>query len=405
MIIDDEFSSPARQGVLGIVVGIMTVLWSGASFGAPPVVVIDHYPASSGMYIGSPSLVVLPDGSYRASHDLFGPKSTEYQKAVSIVFSSTDQGRSWKKISDISGQFWSTLFAHRGMLYFLGTDKHHGNAIIRRSADGGITWTTPLDANTGLLRGDGQYHCAPMAVVEHGGRLWRPMEIRDPPEGWGSTYCAGMLSASSDADLLAATNWTFSNFLPGNTNWLAGEFGGWLEGNAIVTREGRMLDILRVETPGFPERAAMVDVSDDGRKASFNPASGFIHFPGGAKKFTIRYDPESDAYWSLSSVVPEPAPAKKRPGIIRNNLALTRSRNLRDWEVRSIVLHHGDTARHGFQYVDWQFEGNDLIAVCRTASDDESGGAHNYHDANFLTFHRILDFRTKSMADGPPSQN
>src|SRR5512138_3152415 len=40
-----------------------------------PGVVIDHRPASSGLYIGSPSLVVLTNGDYLASHDLFGPKS------------------------------------------------------------------------------------------------------------------------------------------------------------------------------------------------------------------------------------------------------------------------------------------------------------------------------------------
>ena len=48
---------------------------------------------------------------------------------------------------------------------------------------------------------------------------------------------------------------------------------------------------------------------------------------------------------------------------------------------------------HGFQYVDWQFNNTDLIAVCRTAFDDDSGGAHSAHDANYLTFHRIKDFR------------
>lgn len=38
-----------------------------------PGVIIDHSPASSGRYVGSPSLAVLPDGTYVASHDFFGP--------------------------------------------------------------------------------------------------------------------------------------------------------------------------------------------------------------------------------------------------------------------------------------------------------------------------------------------
>lgn len=44
----------------------------------------------------------------------------------------------------------------------------------------------------------------------------------------------------------------------------------------------------------------------------------------------------------------------------------------------------------GFQYVDWQFDGEDLIYVVRVAYD----GAHNFHDANRLTFHKLGGFRT-----------
>jgi hypothetical protein len=43
--------------------------------------------------------------------------------------------------------------------------------------------------------------------------------------------------------------------------------------------------------------------------------------------------------------------------------------------------------------VDWQFDGRHIIFLSRTAFDDDFGGAHNYHDANYLTFHRIRNFR------------
>ena len=64
-----------------------------------------------------------------------------------------------------------------------------------------------------------------------------------------------------------------------------------------------------------------------------------------------------------------------------------------------VLLYHPDTATHGFQYPDWQFDGEDLIAVVRTAFDDETGGAHNAHDANYLTFHRWPRFRSLTIAD------
>lgn len=369
-----------------------------------PGIVIDHVPASTGLYVGSPSLAILTNGDYVSSHDFFGPQSGEHQSAKTAVFRSSDRGMSWKRISEIQGQFWSTLFVHRGALYILGTDKHHGNAIIRRSMDNGATWTSPTNSITGLLRDNGQYHCAPMPINEHRGRLWRGMERRDPPIGWGITYCAGMLSIPVDADLLNATNWTFATFLPSNTNWNNGDFGGWLEGNAVVTSEGKLIDILRVQTKSPNEKAALVQVSEDGTKTSFDPTQDFVDFPGGAKKFSIRFDPQSKLYWSLSTIVPESQRAE-RPASIRNTLALISSPDLRHWKVHTILLHHPNKKKHGFQYVDWLFDGEDLIAACRTAYDDEIGGAHSNHDANFLTFHRWKNFRKLTSADSVPPFN
>ena len=66
---------------------------------------------------------------------------------------------------------------------------------------------------------------------------------------------------------------------------------------------------------------------------------------------------------------------------------------MRNWTIHKIVLEHPEVKKHGFQYVEWLFEGDDIIFLSRTAFDDETGGAHNNHDANYLTFHRIKDFR------------
>ena len=51
---------------------------------APPVpgVVIDHVPASSKCYVGSPSIAILADGTLVASHDLFGPGSGDDRTVV-----------------------------------------------------------------------------------------------------------------------------------------------------------------------------------------------------------------------------------------------------------------------------------------------------------------------------------
>jgi hypothetical protein len=377
---------------------LMSVLSTAASFAAQPDfskvpgVVIDHSAASSGIYVGSPSILILPDGSYLASHDEFGPKSQYHGDAVTRIFRSTDRGATWQLLSKVDGCLWASLFRHKDALYLWGTRREYGDMRLRRSTDAGRTWTEPRDAKSGLLI-QGTFHCAPVPVVVHDGRLWRAWEEATPGKRWGENFKAFVMSAPVDADLLDASSWTRTNALERDPKWLNGKFGGWLEGNAVPTPDGRIVDILRVDNKPDGETAAVIRISADGRTASFDPAAGgFIHFPGGTKKFTIRRDPTTGEYWSLTNYIPR-AFAGPDPAGTRNTLALIHSTDLTKWEVRAIVLQHPDRARHAFQYVDWQFDGADLIVASRTAFDDGLGGAHSAHDANFLTFHRVEKFR------------
>ena len=87
------------------------------------------------------------------------------------------------------------------------------------------------------------------------------------------------------------------------------------------------------------------------------------------------------------------------PERTRNTLALISSPDQKMWTVKSIILYNPDVEKTGFQYVDWLFEGDNLIAVSRTAYDDGVGGAHNCHDANYFTFHRIENFGERTTDD------
>jgi hypothetical protein len=166
----------------------------------------------------------------------------------------------------------------------------------------------------------------------------------------------------------------------------------------VVTPVGEVLNLLRVDFRPEGGKAAMIRVSADGRRSSFDPDDGFIDFPGGCKKFTIRRDPVSGVYWSLTNYIP-PSQRNDNPERTRNTVALICSKDLKDWIVRTILLHHPDREKHGFQYLDWQFESEDIVAVSRTAFDDGAGGAHNQHNANFITFHRVRGFRELTMKD------
>jgi len=367
------------------------------AFDNVPGTVLGYKSGSSRIYPGSPSICILPNGDYIASNDFFGPnpEARVNGKSLTRIYRSDDGGASWTILTDIIGQFMSNLFVHQGNLYILGLSGNEGDVIIRKSLDGGLNWTVPTNEDNGLLK-RGKFHTAPTPVTLYRGRLWRAMEDTEGLiQKWPKKFRAFMLSASENADLLKADSWLNSNPLAYDSSYLGGYFYGWLEGNAVAGPNGGMLNILRVHTfDKLRERIAIVRVNDSGTISTFDPANGFKDFPGGGKKFTIRFDSLSNKYWTLSNYVPEAYRGIIPLDRVRNTLALCSSTDLMKWKVESTILHHSDTLKHGFQYVDWQFAAEDIIAVSRTAYDDGIGGANSHHNNNFFTFHRIKKFRS-----------
>ena len=380
---------------------------------APPVPWISEVkyqdPATQ-TYLGSPTLVRLDGGEILAAHDYFGPgapRNHQGQPNLSSTYRSWDNGLSWTFLAHIEGAYWSNLFVHRGLTYLLGTSTEYGNIVIRRSADGGTNWTQPVAENSGLLLNTElddeppNYHSCASPVLFHEGRLYRAFEIVGDPmvlSGFG----AMVLSAAEDADLLRASSWRQSNDVPYARDAAPPELRdlkdcGWLEGNLVVDHVGNLCNILRVRSdPVVLNKAAMLRIEDEGRTLSTEAHSVFVDLPGGMSKFTIRRDPTSKQYWTLSndmSIGP--------PRVHRNILSLFSSADLSSWTRHMVLMEDNlektpeDSVRNtGFQYVDWQFDGDDIIYLVRTAFD----GAHNYHDANRITFGMIADFRALSQS-------
>lgn len=356
---------------------------------SPPGVVIDFQPASTKQYIGSPSIVILPSGDYVASHDLFGPNASG---DTTEVFLSRDRGQSWQQLTTLRGQVWSTLFVHEGQLYLFGTDRFNGAVVIRRSSDGGATWTTPNSSATGRLL-SGHFSTAPTPVIVSGGRIWRAVEAIGSGS-WGLNFQPFVMSAPIGANLLNAASWTSSNRIVPQASWLGGQFGGFLEGNVVPAPGGGIVNILRVHTTTYPERAAIIHISADGKKATFSPASDLVAFPGGTKKFTVRFDEISQRYWALANDVPPQFRGQAPIERTRNTLSLISSADLRSWRIERVVLQDANVAKSGFQYADWQFDGEDLVAAIRTSFREPSGQfAASSHDSNYLTFFRVANFR------------
>jgi len=365
---------------------------------------VKYQPERTLTHLGSPSIVRLPDGALLATHDYFGrgcPRNHESEEALISVYRSEDDGDTWVNVTHVMNAYWSSLFVHCDRVHLLGTSQQYGSVVIRRSDDGGFTWTHPADAASGLLFKGGyfhdppNYHCAPVPVLEHEGRVYRAFEDNDPCR-WPAGFQSCVISAPADADLLDAANWTMSNKLPFDPDWVPADWGkcpapGWLEGNVVAAPDGRLLNILRVNSTPAVDKAAVVEIHGNGETLTFDPNTGFIDFPGGMTKFTIRRDPVSGRYLTLANSNTDPAYPSQR-----NVLSLYQSDDLRRWShVQTLLqddtgLRHEDSVRlTGFQYVDWQLDGPDITYLVRTAY----RGAATFHDANRITFHVLRDYR------------
>lgn len=351
----------------------------------------DHTYMPSGRSPASPSLLRLPDGRLLASHDVYWGKCAQN---LTLVFVSKDDGRSWSFQSRVEHCFWGKLFYHRDALYLMGMDGEYGAIHIFRSTDGGVQWTCPVELMRGGDRDIGGPHQGPMPIIEHQGRLWTAIDHGS----WSlpNRHGNGLFSAAVDADLMDPQSWTCTGFTaydPAWTGTVSGRSGGCIEGNAVVAPDGRLFNFLRYGTDGCAPCVGRALILEADASAPEKPLRfhAVVPFPGNMSKFKIGYDARSLRYWSLVSRVTG-GNLKQR-----NVLTLISSPDLFDWRIERDILNYEDngwpedSTKVGFQYVDWILDGDDMLVLSRTALN----GAHNFHNANYLTFHRIRHFRQR----------
>ena len=386
---------------------------------------VKYQPERTKTYLGSPSLVRLPDGVLLATHDYFGlrgcPRNHEGEESLTSVYRSEDDGQSWVNVTHIMNCYWSSLFLHNSSVYILGTSQQYGSIMIRRSDDGGFTWSHPADGTSGLLFKGGyyheppNYHCAPVPVTVHNGRVYKAFEDCDPLE-WGVGFQACVISAPVEADLLDTSNWTMSNKLPFDPAWAPEEWEdrslpGWREGNVVADPDGQLWDVMTFEAGALmAEKSPRIKILDDGKRITFDPVTGFFDFPGSKAKFSIRRDPVTGKYLSLVNNLADPELLRKmvagelgsqqyrgkHPFRQRNVVSLTVSDDLWNWRVVRVLMRdesglppEASILLTGFQYVDWQFDQDDIIYLVRTGY----RGAHNFHDSNRIIFRVLKNFR------------
>lgn len=346
----------------------------------------DEAYAFSGKYLCSPSLVRHPDGFLLASMDLF---CGGYPQNLTLIFRSDDDGESWYYVSELMPCFWGKLFVYEGAVYMLAVSTEYGDLLIGRSDDGGKTFTEP----TVLLRGgngknsEAGVHKNPQPFMEYNGRLWHTIEWG----AWGRGYHAAMvMSAPLGCDLLEADNWSFSEPIKYNPNWEGvpkGESAGNIEGQLVVI-DGELHSLMRYSMERLERKWGLIvdyKVNTEDPEAPLTYCR-CIEYPCNNSKFQIKYDEVSGKYYSIGSRIYDPEKIRAR-----NLLSLLVSDDCINWRVLQDIIDMRDTDHNmiGFQYVDMMIEGDDIVFLCRTAIN----GAHNFHDSNYCTFHRIKDFR------------
>ena len=342
--------------------------------------------AFSGRFLCSPSWVRLPDGKLLASMDVYGVPQN-----LTLIFGSDDDGKTWHYVSELMPSFWGKLFVHQGDVYMLSCSTEYGDLLIGKSTDGGKTFGMPTVLLRGShLQGLGGVHKNPQNVVVYKGRIYETFEWgtwkKNPPP-----FAPVVMSADVNDDLLDANSWHFTDPVVYDESWpgtVKGSSCANIEGTLVVSPDGTMYNIMRYcisrcEPSWGKVIAYKVNTDDPDAPLTY---SHTIDFPANESKFMMKYDEVSHKYWSVATRIDC---IEHIDG--RNLLSLMVSDDLEHWRVAKDIFDYRDSDpfKIGFQYVDFSFEGDDILFQCRTAMN----GADNFHNSNYSTFNRIEQFR------------
>ena len=309
---------------------------------APEHTVVVSSPAPSEVFLGSPGICVLDDGSIIATMDYFCSRGSKFAlNNQGCVFKSYDGGKSFHKKAEYSF-YHARPFVAGGRLYILG---HHGDLKIISSDDGGESFGEVSSLTVGK-----KWHQAPSNYVYANGCIYLVMEraMYNDCRAWDvSTLAPVLMRARVEDDLTDASAWSFASELAFRdvvNHEAKNLFGvpfyktearenvdictepvvrkcapeGWLETNVVQFTDSRHLWcdesghtfhlFMRAHT-GRTGYAAIMKVTEnaDGTmttstvKAPSGEDMIYIPFPGGQMKFHIIYDEKTKLYWLLGS--------------------------------------------------------------------------------------------------------
>ncbi len=389
---------------------------------------------SPGICISNSGRIIVTAGTSGSDEamSVFEVKGKRYNGFVQgRIFTSDDEGKTFA-IKHRFPFMHARPFEFEGSLYVLG---QCNDLMIIRSDDNGESWSEPYRLTDGE-----DWHQAPCNVLYQKGNVYIVMEKRSSRKitGWKVNNIAPVLMRGKcGSDLTKRENWTFASELyfdevvdkskleyfgvpfhwttPDTYVEIAPGRGcaeiGWLETNIVklydenhyLYDENTMHLLMRAHTgmTGYGAIAKVVEKSDGSmetlvEKVPSGKSLVYIPLPGGQMKFHIVYDETTKLYWLLSTQATdsmtkaEMLPAKRYnlPDNERRRLVLHFSGNCFDWCFAGVVA-IGEKENMSRHYAAMAIKGNDLLIVSRSGDED----AISAHDTNFVSFHKIRNFR------------
>ncbi len=398
------------------------------------------------IYTYTPGICVLPGGRLLVTMDLGGPGVAGIAGAVSLAtnrwvlgkaFISDDRGVTWRHVADFPFCH-ARPFTAGGSVYILG---QANDLCIIRSNDNGESWSSPHR----LTEGE-RWHQSACNVWYREDKVYLVMEktvlyAGEKSVGWPVCYLIPiLLRAAVTDDLTKCESWTFASEIRFIDAVHEGELNhhgipfyksllhedercgdetltqpvGWLETNVVqildkkhywYDESGRTFNLfMRAHTAGsgYCAIAKAVEQEDGSIKTQLIEApSGrtwvFLPMLGGQMRFHMLYDPKTELYWLLSTQATDSMTrieclSSERYNIPcdeRQRLQLSFSKNCVDWCFAGMVA-TGDSEKQSRHYAGMAIDGDDLVAVSRSGDENASSA----HDSNFISFHRIKDFRS-----------
>jgi hypothetical protein len=354
-------------------------------------------------FIGSPSIAIMEDGTYLASHDIFIKGSPDPYETR--VFRSTDKGQSWTWVSTLTNLNAATLFTSGRFAYIMGEarkmpltpsgcieDAHEGDDndkcekqnVVRKSLDQGSSWGAVY-----VIGGDRDANGTPSPPVIYNDRIWFAASLK------------GAMTAALSDSVLDQDAWRYTGEVDTSPDWLNGTFGStfWSEGQVVASPHTGVVVLPKIDNLPYTGLIRVsYDPESDESTAEFDPDTGFVPLPGAEKKFACVYDAVSQKFYALTNPVlaAHANDPDWPPKLIRNTGAVLSSTDLRTWRLEKIILYSPNIDYEAFQYFNFAIDGDDLAVVARTALRVGPGPYERPprgHDSNILSFHRIKSFR------------